>query len=507
MTGCGRDYFILTAPPVMSRYFIRVLLVLGLAGCSSIPPSNVATNARLTPTSGISRDLVQLPRPKAKIPVAVYGFRDQTGQYKSQPDSVQSTLVTQGASSILIKALEDSGWYLPVEREGLQNLLTERRIIRAIENPNDRARPQINLPNLVPASLIIEGGVIAYESNVRTGGKGANYLGIGASNQYRVDQVTVSVRDIDVRTGQVLNTVSVTKTVYSYQFSANIYKYTSYQHILQAEAGFTTNEPAQLAVREAIEAAVLHLTIYGVRDRYFELRDERDWASPMIQNYLAESLANMGEDVSLEDGALIPMNPLTPEREAMLVPTVASLNISDDAPRRSSAQESRTAAQPGAGTAIPAPSRVNGSGGAPAPSAASSAPSSAATASKAPTASPGAPPSLPVQAPPTAAVTSAPIAPVAARSVPSAGSPTSAGLGPTPVQPAAAPVANVAKPQWGTPISAESRGASASTDGSRRGSGPAAGASAAASAPASASSAVPNQGREDIFNLYWKGRR
>lgn len=287
-----------------------------------MPPSNVRSNAALSPTTGITRDLSHLPKPKARIPVAVYGFRDQTGQFKTSPESSYSTLVTQGAASILVKALEDSGWFTPVEREGLQNLLTERRIVRAIESPTDKGKPVVNLPNMLPASMIIEGGVIAYESNVRTGGKGASYLGIGASTQYRVDQVTVGLRSVDVRTGQILNAVSVTKTLYSYQFSASIYKFTSFQHLLQGETGYATNEPAQLAVREAIEAAVVHLTVNGIRDRYFELQDASQWDNPVIQAYLAEGLANAGDERTVED-ALIPMRPVSGDRDAVL-PLTAS---------------------------------------------------------------------------------------------------------------------------------------------------------------------------------------
>lgn len=298
---------------------LRPLLMLAattlLAACSVVPPSDVKSNARLTPSSRITRDLTQLPEPKAKIAVAVYGFRDQTGQFKPSPDSSYSTSVTQGAASMLVKALKDSGWYIPVEREGLQNLLTERKIVRAIESPSDKGKPLINLPNLTPASLIIEGGVIAYESNVRTGGKGANYLGVGANTQYHVDQVTVSLRGIDMRTGQVLNAVSVTKTIYSYQFSASLYKFTSFQHLLQGETGFTTNEPAQLAVREAIEAAVVHLTVQGVRDRVLELKDERAMNSPVIQAYLTESMMSLNEDGSVDDGP-IALRPRTADRQA-----------------------------------------------------------------------------------------------------------------------------------------------------------------------------------------------
>lgn len=281
-----------------------LLLVGLLAACSVVPPSNVKSNARLTPSSGITYDLTHLPQPKAKLAVAVYAFHDQTGQFKASPDSSYSTSVTQGAASMLVKALRDSGWYLPVEREGLQNLITERKIVRAIESPTEKGKALINLPNLLPASLIIEGGVIAFESNVRTGGKGATYLGIGSSTQYHVDQVTVSLRNIDIRNGQVLNAVSVTKTIYSYQFSASIYKFTSYQQLLQGETGFTTNEPAQLAVREAIEAAVIHLTVQGVRDRYLELRDERAMTAPVMQAYLAENLSNLGEDRGSADSVI-----------------------------------------------------------------------------------------------------------------------------------------------------------------------------------------------------------
>lgn len=304
---------------------VVVVVTVALLGsaCSVVPPSNVKSNARLTPSSRITRDLTSLPPPKARIAVAVYGFRDQTGQFKPSPDSSYSTSVTQGAASMLVKALKDSGWYLPVEREGLQNLLTERKIVRAIESPTDKGKPLVNLPNLMPASLIIEGGVIAFESNVRTGGKGANYLGIGASTQYRVDQVTVSLRGIDIRNGQVLNAVSVTKTIYSYQFSTSIYKYTSYQHLLQAETGYTTNEPAQLAVREAIEAAVVHMTAQGVRDRLLELKDERNINSPVFQTYLAESQSNLSEDGSV-DGAPIGLVAPGGEQGAAIAPLMSA---------------------------------------------------------------------------------------------------------------------------------------------------------------------------------------
>lgn len=259
-----------------------------LAGCVT-RPSVPDGGAQLTPATRMTRDLARLPAPKGKVTVAVYGFRDQSGQYKPAPDSSFSTAVTQGAGAMLIQALLESGWFVPVERENLQNLLTERKIVRALEAPGKDAAPSI--PQLQPASIIIEGGIVAYESNVRSGGIGANYLGIGLSTLYRVDQVTINLRSVDIRNGKVLNSVSTTKAIYSYEVRPTVFKFVNFKDLVQFEAGMTRNEPAQLCVREAIEAGVIHLVAQGIRDGVWELKDERDRGSSL--------LAPAGEDAAL----------------------------------------------------------------------------------------------------------------------------------------------------------------------------------------------------------------
>ena len=268
-----------------ARLAALVLLCL-LGGCAHVP-SAVRDNAQLTPDTAITRDLLALPPPKGRIAVAVYGIRDQTGQYKPAPDSSFSTAVTQGASSMLIRALQDSGWFIPVERENLQNLLTERKIVRALEMPQPAGTPPVQIPPLLAASVLIEGGVVGYESNVRTGGVGARFLGIGMSTQYRVDQVTVNLRTVDIRGGQILQSVSTTKTIYSYELHPSVFKFVNVKDLAEFEAGTTRNEPTQLCVGEAIEAAVVHLIAQGVRAGNWALQDDTGMANPVLQRYLA----------------------------------------------------------------------------------------------------------------------------------------------------------------------------------------------------------------------------
>ncbi|MBV8469820.1 MAG: hypothetical protein JOY60_08180 [Burkholderiaceae bacterium] len=490
---------------------LLAILALAVTGCATnVPPSEVKSNAKLSPTTAITQDLTRLPRPKVRIPVAVYAFRDETGQYKPSPDSAYSTLVSQGAATMLIKALWDSGWYVPVEREGLQNLLTERRVIRAAESSTEKGKPLYNLPNMMPASMIIEGGVIAYESNVRSGGKGANYLGIGASTQYRVDQVTVSLRSVDVRYGQILNAVSVTKTIYSYQLNASIYAYTSYQALLQAETGYATNEPGQLAVREAIEAAVIHLTVNGIRDHNVELEDNSQWFSPVIQAYLGDEVTNLsGEPV--DETAQIPMRPVVAARE-----TVVPLPFLDDprqaggAARAAAAATTASQARPGtqapAGAAASPPAAPPAAAtpaspppqdrAAPPASSTSAAPAASLPAKAASAKATAAPANAPANAPasaPASAPTKAPAIAAVAASAPAAAAPSASSASPA----AKAVTAPANAPS--TPTPAPTAPAPDTTAAAARPAAP----TASAAPPAAAASAVQNKPKADIFDLYW----
>jgi curli production assembly/transport component CsgG len=272
------------------RSLTAIGAMLLLAGCAlRHPPSEVRANAQLAPVTALARDLQSLPAPKGKVAVAVYGIRDQTGQYKPAPDSSFSTVVTQGASSMLVKALKESGWFIPVERENLQNLLTERKIVRALEMPQPAGTPAVQIPPLLAASVLIEGGIVAYESNVRTGGVGARFLGVGLSTQYRVDQVTVNLRTIDIRTGQILQNVSTSKTIFSYEIHPSVFKFVNVKDLVEIEAGMTRNEPTQLCVGEAIEAGVAYLIAQGLKEGHWALKDQAQWSHPVLQRYLAAS--------------------------------------------------------------------------------------------------------------------------------------------------------------------------------------------------------------------------
>lgn len=226
----------------------------------------VATKARIGENTSETSFVKKFP-PKKKTIVGVYKFRDQTGQYKPvENGSTFSTSVTQGGTTILLKSLEESGWFIPIERENIGNLLNERQIIRNTRQEHSRDNRPVKLPPLLFAGIIIEGGVVSYDSNIITGGSGLRYFGAGASNQYRQDRITVYLRAVSTTSGKILKSVYTSKTILSQGISANLYRFVSLRRLLEAETGVTKNEPTQLAVKEAIDKAVELLIAEGVKD-------------------------------------------------------------------------------------------------------------------------------------------------------------------------------------------------------------------------------------------------
>lgn len=277
------------------KYFALFLLT-ALFGCSTNMQLFNTSKAELgTPTS-ISEELKNLPAPKEKVVAAVYKFRDQTGQYKpSNVGASWSTAVTQGATSILMRALEESNWFVPLEREGLSNLLNERKIIRSsrANYAEQTGADQPSLPPLLFAGIILEGGIISYDANILTGGVGAKYFGIGGSNQYRQDRITIYLRATSTSNGRVLKTVYTSKTILSQMVDVGLFRYVDYQRLLEVEAGYSYNEPIEICVTEAIEKAVEALIIEGANDGLWELKDpDQINSKPMLAYYKEKELTS-----------------------------------------------------------------------------------------------------------------------------------------------------------------------------------------------------------------------
>ena len=260
----------------MFKYIGIFLLTLLLVSCAGKPDFDV----RIADVA--YKDLEKVEQLEGDpIVIAVYDFVDLTGQKKPGGDfASMSTAVTQGSYQLLIKALQDAGdgkWFRVVERASLPSLLQERKLIRSTRQQVDGegAEP---LPALLFAGAYITGGIVGYDSDIKSGGVGARILGIQNHAQYRQDVVTIILRWVNVQSGEVVITTTIEKTIFSTSRGADIFKYFDADTmLLEVEAGVARNEPVTFAVRKAIEKGVVELIKEGVDKglwRYKELAIE-----------------------------------------------------------------------------------------------------------------------------------------------------------------------------------------------------------------------------------------
>jgi len=269
----------------MKKILLPLLFAAALTGCATSSAIKEKLTGNQFDAPEVEQDVYMkkqseyLPAPASgPITVAVYNFYDKTGQRKQQVNVASlSSAVTQGGEAYLIKALQDAGnqrWFTVVERVGLENLIKERQMIRQMREAY-QGRDAKQLPPMLFAGIIMEGSIVGYDSNTLTGGAGVRIFGIGGSTQYQSDTVTVTLRTVSVSSGEVLTTVTITKTVLSYMDKANMLKfYSSGEQGVEAELGTSINESINRATSLAIQAAVVETIKEGARKGHWAYKPE-----------------------------------------------------------------------------------------------------------------------------------------------------------------------------------------------------------------------------------------
>ena len=312
----------------MMRRLIIMISFLLLSGCAITQKTGQLVGIEHEPKvaeNKMQKEFDAVPPPAGpKLTVAVYKFTDQTGQRKPVPGIASfSTAVTQGADVFLIKALQDVGhsrWFDVVERGNIDALTKERLIIKQMRDAYEGKDAKQLMP-MQFAGIIMEGGIIGYDSGLESGGIAYKFLGIGPQTQYSKDIITISLRAISVNTGKILAAVTVTKIIYSTADSVAILKSidpggigsiisqvgapntgstSSIAGIFEFESGLTINEASTLGVKTAVEAAVVELIREGEQKGIWEFRKPILVQQPTVAEPVAVAVEARKEEVKPE---------------------------------------------------------------------------------------------------------------------------------------------------------------------------------------------------------------
>jgi len=326
----------------MKKLLLALLIGSMLSGCAVIQSSGLSeTDPTLTTQrAGIKKEFDTIPGPATgkQLSVAVYSFADKTGQRRPQANVASlSTAVTQGAETFLIQALQGVGqgqWFDVVERVGIDNLVKERTIIKQMREAYEGKDAKPLMP-MQFAGMIIEGGIIGYDTTTTSGGAGMRIFGIGKQTQWSTDTVTVSLRMVSVNTGKVLSTVTVQKTILSTADSATALKFfDNATQAFEAEAGLTINEPGTYAVKAAVELGVVELIKEGERKGIWEFKKPVMVVQAPTITQPVVVVPKVVEEVKVEEKKDVVVQPQTKsETKTEAVPSTPTAEVKKEEPK------------------------------------------------------------------------------------------------------------------------------------------------------------------------------
>ena len=233
-----------------------------LGACANI--QDAETSKPDISNQSLSGVLSELPQVKSDpLIVGVYSIPDQTGQRAlSAGQTTMSSAIPQGLTALLVQELTNVGegaYFRVVERENIDDLLNERRIVASTLGES----AELNLQPLLLPGVLLTGSAVSYDRKVYQ-----NFAGIGAASinlqkDVYVDRVGFVLRATSVQTGEVLESIYVSKEVRSQVSGLTGLKIID-EDMAGAEIGSAANEPTSIAVRKAIAAAVNELSLRGI---------------------------------------------------------------------------------------------------------------------------------------------------------------------------------------------------------------------------------------------------
>jgi curli biogenesis system outer membrane secretion channel CsgG len=241
----------MNAPRTLCLRCAAFAAVVVLMGCANTPTSE----APRVDASASTQKLKQLARkPGERVAVSIYEFRSSVGE-----------ITARGSTDMFKTALVESGQFRVVERSRLNDgVIREKQLNAAGLNAGNSATQ-----TLIDAKYIFEGSITEAAANETQRSGAIRIAGAEFGGSTNKDFLGIDVRVVDVASGEIVNVVTVRKSVESDTTSVsgigNLLgtvlsrkgKNTTYTPDLQLQQ--QRKESLDLALRAAIDQAVIEL--------------------------------------------------------------------------------------------------------------------------------------------------------------------------------------------------------------------------------------------------------
>jgi curli biogenesis system outer membrane secretion channel CsgG len=168
-----------------------------LAGCANTP----ITEAPRVDAAASTQKLMQLARkPGERVSVSIYEFRSSVGE-----------ITTRGSTDMFKTALVQSGQFRVVERSRLNDGVIREKQLNAAGLSGGKSATQ----TLTEAKYIFEGSITEATANETQRSGAIRIAGAEFGGSTNKDFLGIDVRVVDVASGEIVNVVTVRKSVAS----------------------------------------------------------------------------------------------------------------------------------------------------------------------------------------------------------------------------------------------------------------------------------------------------
>ena len=127
-------------------------------------------------------------------------------RFENNTDTAGQAAIGTGMADQLSDALMQSGKFVVIERQTLEDVVAEQDIAAS---GRAAVSQTAQTGNLIPAQILIKGAVTEFEAETKKGGTGITISGISLGSSKSSAHVAVILRIIDTTSGQVLDSVRV----------------------------------------------------------------------------------------------------------------------------------------------------------------------------------------------------------------------------------------------------------------------------------------------------------
>ena len=253
------------------KILLGVSLLSSLVGCTSVSSVNRSPSYKtlkgpaITENNSSYTQGLQCVSDRITISQKIRLTVDQIPDKSGKVNSTEGYKLTQGVESMAITALTKIPAIQVVERRNLNAYNIEAELMRKKligDNKNYKLsngkrinyRPMLS-GSIKGADFYITGAITEVNYNIYSGGKALHISGLEIGKKTVVMNVAMDLRLVNVKTLDVINSVSLQKQFIGQRTKAGLYRFIE-KELVHLDGGSSTDEPLQLGVRSLIERGI-----------------------------------------------------------------------------------------------------------------------------------------------------------------------------------------------------------------------------------------------------------